>query len=71
MIAYATLKLYMYNLCTLTQDLDSARVYEGGFLGFQENPFDSKTSSKIACLNKYKMYKKFEFEKGSRDCNKK
>ena len=26
---------------------------EGGFLGFQETPFDSKTISKITCLNKY------------------
>ena len=26
---------------------------EGGFLGFQETPFDSKTISKINYLNKY------------------
>ena len=26
---------------------------EGGFLGFQETPFNSKTISKITCLNKY------------------
>ena len=26
---------------------------EGGFLGFQETPFDSKTISKITCLNQY------------------
>ena len=26
---------------------------EGGFLGFQETPFDSKTISKITYLNKY------------------
>ena len=26
---------------------------KGGFLGFQETPFDSKTISKITCLNKY------------------
>ena len=26
---------------------------EGGFLGFQEAPFDSKTISKITYLNKY------------------
>ena len=25
----------------------------GGFLGFQETPFDSKTISKITYLNKY------------------
>ena len=26
---------------------------EGGFLGFQETPFDSKAISKITCLNRY------------------
>ena len=26
---------------------------EGGFLGFQETPFDNKTISKITYLNKY------------------
>ena len=26
---------------------------EGGFLGFQETSFDSKTISKITCLNQY------------------
>ena len=26
---------------------------EGGFLGFQETPFDTKTISKITCFNKY------------------
>ena len=30
-----------------------ARVCEGGFLGFQKIPFDSKTISKITYLNKY------------------
>ena len=31
-----------------------SRAYGGGgFLGFQETPFDSITISKITCLNKY------------------
>ena len=30
-----------------------ARAYGGGFLEFQETPFDSKTISKITYLNKY------------------
>ena len=28
-------------------------VWKGGFLGFQETPFDSKTIPKISYLNKY------------------
>ena len=28
------------------------RAYGGGFLGFQETPFDSKAISKTICLNK-------------------
>ena len=28
-------------------------IWRGGFLGFQETPFDSKTISKITYLNKY------------------
>ena len=31
------------------------RAYGGGFLGFQETPFDSKTISKIICLNNYRI----------------
>ena len=31
----------------------NSRAYGGGFLRFQETPFDSKTISKITCLNKY------------------
>ena len=30
-----------------------AKAYGGGVLGFQETLFDSKTISKITCLNKY------------------
>ena len=29
------------------------RAYGGGFMGFQETPFDSKTISKTTCLNKH------------------
>ena len=30
-----------------------SRAYGGGFLGFQETPFDSKTICEVTCLNKY------------------
>ena len=31
----------------------TSKAYGGGFLGFQETPFDSKAISNITCLNKY------------------
>ena len=45
---------YLLHLHLNTHKMDKyARAYGGGFLGFQETPFDSKTISNITYLNKY------------------